>query len=264
MNRLFPTGILGLILSLGVMSGFVSADKPLRTVKNHSFGAGETLKYKIHYGFITAAEGVVEIDRALHRVNNRPCYRVNVLGKTVGSFDFFLRIRDHFRSYIDTSAIVPHRFQETKEEGKYRKKETIDFNHTLNLATVNSKSHKVPENVQDIVSGAFYLRTLHLDNYRNGDEIRVKGFFDEEVYDLTVFYMGKETVETKAGKFRAHRLVPKMPDNKLFRGENSISLYLSDDRNKIPVLIKAEMFVGSVLVDLYHHNGLRHNLNVVK
>jgi hypothetical protein len=264
MNTLLPALLGGLLLTFVLMSGFAPADRPLRTVKNQSFGTGETLKYKVHYGFITAAEGVIDIDHVLHRVNNRPCYRVNVFGKTVGSFDFFLRIRDNFRSYIDTTAIVPHRFQQNKEEGRYRKKETIDFDHTRNLATVNNNSHKVPENIQDVVSGVFYLRTLDLDNYRSGDVIRVKGFFDEEVYDLTVFYMGKETVDTKAGKIRAHRLVPKMPNNKMFRGENSISLYLSDDKNRIPVLVKAEMFVGSVLLDLYQHSGLRHQLNVVK
>ncbi|CAN5921482.1 DUF3108 domain-containing protein [soil metagenome] len=265
MKSCYPALYVSLILSVFMLFGFVPADKPLRTVKNQSFRTGETLKYKIHYGFITAAEGIIDIDHNLHRVNNRPCYRVNVLGKTVGSFDYFLRIRDTFRSYIDTTAIVPQRFQQSKEEGRYRKKETIDFDHILNTATVNNNnSHKVPENIQDIVSGMFYLRTLNLDSYRQGDLIKVKGFFDEEVYELTVIYMGKEIADTKVGKIRAHRLVPKLPNNKLFRGENAISLYLSDDKNKVPVLGKAEMFVGSVHLDLYEYTGLRHKLNTVQ
>lgn len=262
MTKFFPALILGLILSGFMISGFVPAEKPIRTIRNNSFNTGETLKYKVTYGFITAAEGVIDVDRNLHRVNNRPCYRVNVFGKTLGSFDFFLRIRDNWRSYIDTAAIVPQRFQQNKEEGKYRKKETIDFDHNANLAHVNDKSYKVPENIQDVVSGVYYLRTLNLDHYRTGDLIEVQGFFDEEVFDLTVMYMGKETVSTKIGNIKAHKLVPKMPDNKLFRGENSISLYLSADKNKIPVLVKAEMFVGSVMLDLYHHSGLRHELNM--
>jgi hypothetical protein len=262
MNALFPAGLLGLIISAFLMLAFISPEKPLRSVKNQSFQTGETLKYKIHYGFITAAEGIIDIDHSLHKVNNRPCYQVNVFGKTVGSFDFFLRIRDNFRSFIDTTAIVPLRFQQSKEEGRYRKKETIDFDPFHNLATVNDKSHKVPEGIQDIVSGIFYLRTLNLSKYHPGELISVKGFFDEQVYDMTVIYSGKEVVNTKAGKINTHRLVPKMPSNKLFRGENSISVYLSDDKNKIPVLVKADMFVGSVLIDLYDYKGLRHPLHM--
>jgi hypothetical protein len=265
MKRIFPVVIVLSLLPLILLLGFVPAEKPLRTLKNQSFKTGETLKYKIHYGFITAAEGIIDIDHNLHKVNNRPCYRVNALGKTVGSFDFFLRIRDNFRSYIDTTAIVPQRFQQSKEEGRYRKKETIDFDHNLNMATVNNNnSHKIPDNIQDIVSGMFYLRTLNLDSYRQGDLISLKGFFDGEVYDLTVIYMGKEIADTKVGKIRAHRLVPQLPNNKLFRGENAISLYLSDDKNKIPVLAKTELFVGSVQLDLYEYNGLRHKLNKVQ
>ena len=80
---------------------------------------------------------------------------------------------------------------------------------------------------------------------------------------MTVTYRGHETVETKAGTFRCIRLSPKMPPNKLFKGENAIGVYLSDDENKIPVLVQAEMFVGSVKLDLYEYRGLRGRLNRV-
>ena len=91
----------------------------------------------------------------------------------------------------------------------------------------------------------------------------MQGFFDEDVFNMDVTYKGREIVETKAGTIRAIRLVPKMPSNKIFKGENAVSVYLSDDRNKIPVLIQAEMFVGSVKVDLYKYKGLRNRLNLV-
>jgi hypothetical protein len=189
------------------------------------------------------------------------------MGRTVGSFDFLLRIRDTWRSYIDTSAILPQRFHRNIEEGNYRKKENVTFDHFRNLAVVESKkidTFKVPDNIQDIVSGFYYLRTLNLDRYKNGDQIRLQGFFDEEVFDFTIVFRGREVVETKAGKIRAFRLVPRMPANKLFDGEDAVSVYLSDDRNKIPVLIQAEMFVGAVKVDLYKANGLKYKLNTVK
>jgi hypothetical protein len=261
MNKILPVLLVGLMLS-----GFIINDS-LRVIPQDSFSAGEVLKYKVHYGFINAAEAVIDVAPEIHTINNRPCYKANVMGKTIGSFDFLLRIRDTWRSYIDTSAILPQRFHRNIEEGNYRKKENVTFDHYRRLAVVESKrvgTFKIPENVQDIVSGFYYLRTLDLDQYKYGDQIRLQGFFDEEVFDMTIVFRGREVVETKAGRIRAFRLVPKMPANKLFDGEDAISVYLSDDRNKIPVLIKAEMFVGAVKVDLYKANGLKYKLNMVR
>lgn len=259
--------IVPVILILLVAWGFTSKDS-LRRIEQDSFSTGEVLRYKVHYGVINAAEAVIEVGPEIQKVNNRPCYKANVFGKTIGSFDYFLRIRNTWRSYIDTSAIVPQLFHRNIEEGKYRKKENVTFDHYRNIVTVEDKkgtdTFKVPANVQDIVSGFFYMRTLPLDKYKIGDVIRVQGFFDDEVFDFNVVFQGRETVETKFGKIRAFKLVPKMPKNKLFSGEDAISVYLSDDKNKIPVLIKAEMFVGSVKVNLFQSSGLKYKLNVVK
>ena len=91
MNKIFLVLILGLVLS-----GFLTKDS-LRVVPQDSFSAGEVLKYKVHYGFINAAEAVIDIAPEIHTINNRPCFKANVMGKTIGSFDFLLRIRDTWR-----------------------------------------------------------------------------------------------------------------------------------------------------------------------
>ncbi|GAA4011658.1 hypothetical protein GCM10022408_25150 [Hymenobacter fastidiosus] len=244
-----------------------------RTVSNSSFARGEVLQYKVHYGLINAAEATIEVANDIHRVNERPCYKATVTGKTTGSFDFFMRVRDTWRTYIDTTSILPQKFFRNIEENNYRKKETIDFDHAKHTAQVETRkktrdnvrqeTFKVPDNVQDMVSGFYFLRTLNYDNRRVGDVIRVQGFFDNQVFTMDVIYKGREIVETKAGNIRAIKLVPKMPSNRLFRGENALSVYLSDDRNKIPVLIQAELFVGAVKVDMYKYQGLKSRLNLV-
>jgi hypothetical protein len=168
---------------------------------------------------------------------------------------------------------MPQKFFRNIEENNYRRRETVDFDHFKDIAQVerhgkdkNKVKHgtyKVPDNVQDIVSGFYYLRTINYDQRRIGEVIRLQGFFDEEVFSMDIIYKGRETVSTKAGTIRAIKLVPRLPSNKLFKGENAISVYLSDDRNKIPVLIQAEMFVGAVKVDMYKYQGLKTRLNLV-
>lgn len=262
MKRLLPA----IVLVLLVLSGFAYKES-LRSIPNESFSTGELLKYKVHYGPINAAEAVIDIAPTLHRVNDRPTYKATVYGKTSSSFDLFIRIRDTWQSYIDTAAILPHRSFRNIEEGSYRKRETVDFDHLTNTAQVEMKkknkdkrqsTHKIAPGAQDIVSGFYYLRTLNYDKFKVGDKFTVKGFFDEENFDMVVTYQGRETINTKAGSFRAIKLVPSLPKNKLFKGEDAVTVYLSDDKNKVPVLISANMFVGSVKVDLYEHQNLKH------
>ena len=243
----------------------------VRNIPQSSFGRGETIKYTVHYGLINGGEATVETGGSLEHVNSRPCYKATVSGRTTGSFDFFLRIRDQWRAYIDTTSILPLRAQREIAEKNYRKKETIDFDHLRDMAEVVDHSHenarstvKVANNTLELVSGFYYLRTINFDRMRVGDVVRMPGYFDGDNFVLDVVYKGRETVETKAGDVRTFKLVPKMPNNKLFRGENAISVFLSDDGNKIPVLFQAEMFVGTVKVDMVSYRGLKWRLNMAK
>jgi hypothetical protein len=89
------------------------------------------------------------------------------------------------------------------------------------------------------------------------DTIKINAFFEDKLYDFKIKYVGKTKIDTKFGDIQVIKLVPIMPDNQLFNGENSISVFLSDDKNKIPVRMQAEMFVGSVKVDLVKYSGLK-------
>lgn len=242
------------------VSSFIGTDT-YRKINNSSFEAGEELQFRVHYGFINAGEATIDIGKTLYKVNDRVCYRVNVFGRSVGAFDMVLRIRNTYRSYIDTTAIIPHRFYVNIQEGKYRKEENVYFDHHKHKVKSEekdeSKEFDVPKNVQDIISGYYFLRTVDFSRLRVGDTVKVNAFFDDEVYDFKVKYRGKGEVETKFGKIKAIKITPVMPANKLFDGDGSIRVWLSDDANKIPVKVEADMFVGKVELDLKKYKGLK-------
>lgn len=247
----------------------LSADNTYRHIKNDSFNKGEVLEFRCHYGFFNAGVGKVEVSQKLYKINDRICYKVKVSGKTTGAFDLFLRIRDTWISYIDTASMFPHKSFRNIEEGRYRLNETVYFdqeNHTLEVAEKDEerKFYNVPENVQDIISAYYYLRTLDFDKFNIGDTITMNAFLEDEIYIFKVRYMGKGKVKNKLGKFGAIKLIPVMPENDLFEQGGSIRIWLSDDKNKIPIKIEADMFVGSVELDLKKYKGLRNQLNVIK
>ncbi|MTI21056.1 DUF3108 domain-containing protein [Fulvivirga sp. RKSG066] len=256
------------LIYLFIITLLFSFDSPpngaFRHIKHRSFKKGEYIKYKAHYGFVNAAEGEMIISDKTHIINGRSCYKIDVYGRSIGMFDLFLRIRDNWGSYIDTSAIFSHKFYRKIEEGKYRKHEIVDFDqhkHRASVVTYDNKKEtwrpaekfKVPNNVQDMVSGYYYLRTLNFDTLQVGDIIKVDAFFDDEIYDFNIRYVGKDVLKTKLGKINSLILSPIMPENSLFDGENSIKVWISDDLNKVPLKIKAEMFVGAVEIEIMEY-----------
>lgn len=261
------TGI-GVVVLIELIISAFSAKDAYRRVSNTSFGPGEHLEYRVHYGFLNAAEATVDVSPTLYKVNDRPCFRVNVHGRTVGAFDLVTRIRDTWRSYIDTTAIVPHKFYRNIQEGNYRKEESVTFDHRNNLVRAEDEdekgSYKVPDNVQDIISGYYFLRTIDFNRLSVGQSIDVPAFFDEEVYNMRVRYRGKETIRTRHGRINVIKLNPILPANKLFKGEDAIRIWVSDDANKVPVKVEAELMVGAMEMDLKRHRGLKQDLRFYK
>ncbi|MEY4931479.1 MAG: hypothetical protein RI909_2203, partial [Bacteroidota bacterium] len=125
------------------------------------------------------------------------------------------------------------------------------------------KFYPTPAHVRDMVGGFLYLRVIDFSKYKKGDTLAISGFFEDTPYNLKIIYFGKEKVETEIGIIPCLKLVPVMPDNKIFDGENSITCWLSDDKNKIPVKIQAKMFIGTTGVDLIRFSGLRNQLRVL-
>lgn len=239
-----------------------------------AYGPKEALLYRLHYGFITAGEARIEVDPTLYMINNKVCYKTAVIGTTTGSFDVAMHVQDQWISYIDTASKIPQRSMRDIIENNYRLKELVMFDYKNNKANVIRESGKelskstaqytISNNLQDIVSGAYYLRTLDYSKMAVGTQINMKAFFEDKLYDFTVRYAGKETVHTKHGYISAIKIQPVMPDNEMFDGGNSIRMWLSNDANKIPVKIEADMFVGKVEVELKSFSGLKHPIVFTK
>jgi hypothetical protein len=255
-----------LFAALLLLGGWWNED--YRIIENHSFEAGEHLEYRVHYGFINAAEAVVHIDNRIQKINNRPCYNVKVTGRTTGAFDLVSKVRDTWQSYIDTLAIVPQQFYTNKREGSYKNVERLVFDHANNQVQRiqlddNSKTqnYNVPNNVQDVISGYYYLRTLDFDKIKPGQIITIKAFFEGDLYDMRMKYAGREQIKTKFGTCKVLKINPILPKNSFFEDENSIRIWVSDDTNKVPLKVEVELKIGHLAMELKKYSGLKSPLN---
>jgi hypothetical protein len=226
---------------------------------------GERIAYRVHYGILNAAEAIVETDSKIHTVNNRPCYRAVVSGRTTGFIGWVAKVEDTWQSWIDTTTYLPYQFYMKKQEAKYHTAQKYVFDQTANLVhqydlekpTQEKKTQKVPPQIQDVVSFSYLMRNLDYSKMKPNEVASAKAFFEGQIYDVKVRYRGKEEIKTKFGKIKTFRLNPFLPKTELFDNQEPIKIWVSDDLNKIPVRIEVELKIGSLKMDLREYSGLK-------
>src|SRR5204862_2684464 len=127
-------------------------------------------------------------------------------------------------------------------------------------AITNDGVFKVSDCVQDVLSAVYYARNIDFNSYKPGDKIPFSVFLDNELYEMYIRYVGKETVKTKYGKFKAIKFKPLLIKGTLFEGGEKMTVWVSDDANHVPVRIESPIVVGKVKVDMMSSKNLRYPL----
>jgi len=232
-----------------------------RTVKNTSFAVGEKLTYRLHYGILDAAIATLEVKDTDKKVHGRSLIRVVAKGKSIGSFDWFFKVDDHYESYIDEKALIPWVFIRRVDEGGYKIKQDYTFIQNKGKVKEGDKEYKAPYNVQDMISSYYYARTLDFTNAKKGDVFEFDSFVDGETYPLKIKFLGRETIKIKSGKYKALKFCPVVQTERIFKHEDDLTVWISDDANKIPLLAKAKILIGSIKMELSDYEGLRNEIS---
>jgi hypothetical protein len=262
---LFRLGIFWPILLFCLMSSAQASGQELRRVENTAFSPGEKLVFRAYYtsaftGNVTAGEASLEILQTPQNIGGRTTMPVIGLMRTRGLFNLFFRVNNRFETYIDRSAIAPLLFIRRVEEGKYRKSQDVMFNHYDKVAVSNTGTVPIPSYVQDIISAFYFARTYQFENPKIGDEFNVDFFLDDSVYVTRIVFDGYERINTRLGTFNTLRFKPMVLKGKVFSQPYPMTLWISDDKNRVPLMVESGLVVGSVRLELSEYQGLKNPL----
>lgn len=231
-------------------------------VRNSAFQTGEVITMRVFYNaagmYIGAGEAT--FTTSLERFNGKATYHCLGEGKTYSFFDNFFKVRDRYESYIDTSSMLPVKFIRNVDEGGYKIYNNVTFNHGSGTTVSTNGVFKTPGCIQDVVSAIYYARNINFARYKPGDKIPFNMFLDDEVYQLYIRYLGKETVKTRYGKFKAVKLKPLLIKGTIFEGGEKMTVWVSDDPNHLILRVESPISVGSIKVDMYGYKNLRYPL----
>jgi len=240
------------------------------TQREDAFDTGEYFKFRIHYGIVNAGYATLEVKEAT--INNKKVFHAVGKGYTTGMSKFFFKVEDLYESYFDKETGNPYRYIRKIDEGGYTKNQEGIFNQKENRILVKDYKHKSEktlvinnDDVQDIVSSFYYLRNHpNIDQLKSGESIGIDMFFDDEITKFKLKYVGRQDITTKFGTVSCMIFKPLVQTGRVFKEEEGLTLWISDDNNKVPVRIKADLAVGSLKADLDEYKGLKNPFKVKK
>jgi len=227
-----------------------------------SFQRGEYLKYKIQYGLLNAGFSTLEIQNP--QVKNDSLIHAIAKGWTTGMVKFLFRVEDSYESYFDENSMRPKHFIRKVDEGGYTQDKEIYFDFDKHQAKVinhkkdEENSYFIQNNVQDMISSFYYMRNIDFTHLKENDSIDVNMFFDGKMNPIKLVILSRETIKTNFGHINTIKIRPLVQKGRVFKDEENVTLWISDDLNKIPVKIKASLLVGSAKAELIEYNGLVH------
>ncbi len=232
-----------------------------RKIDNRAFDVGEKLRFKVYYqsfltGKVNAGTATLEVKNTNRKFHRREVFHIVGNGKSNPAFDMFFKVRDRYETYMDKDALIPHLFIRRTREGGYTKNDDVYFDHENGIATSSRTTKSITPNIQDIISAVYYMRTINFDDARVGQNFSVDFFLDDSAYVSVIQFVGREVVEIELGIFHCLAFKPMVATGEVFSNPYPMKLWVTDDKNKLPILAKSEVIVGSVVMELTDFSGL--------
>ncbi|HSN49692.1 MAG TPA: DUF3108 domain-containing protein [Bacteroidales bacterium] len=243
---------------------------------NNAFSPGEKISYDISYnwGPIWVDAGLVTFSIGKEIYNGKDAWHLQSVGKTYSSYDFLFKVRDYYDAWVDPSTFKFHEFRRMVYEGGYSLINNMKYDHKKELIYSTTKSNNNPVRFDtlkgsacafDMVSAVYFVRTLDISVIQKDIKTPVSVLIDDNIYDIYIRYLGKEIVQNKDGKrYNCVKFSARMVEGTIFRGDEDVMVWVTDDSNKIPVYIEAKILVGTVKAYLKDVKGLRTPLKPVK
>lgn len=233
-----------------------------------NYQAGEFLKYRIHYAGLNAGFATINVKNA--KLNGQDHFHVVGEGSSSGAVRALFKVDDRYETYIRKSDYFPSKFIRNVYEGGYKRHEEYTYDRGKGLVYVNDirigekRTLTVNTSIKDIL-GAFYsLRNADNTKLKTGDFLSENIFMSDEVFPFKLKIMGRERKKTKFGTINTIKIQPYVQSGRIFKASESVTMWVTDDDNLVPVQIKAGLMVGSLKADLYEYKNIKSPLKFTK
>lgn len=259
---------IALIIVLGISGGRATAQALSCEYENHTFSYGERITYKVYYNWKAVWMGAGTVDFTVDQgfIDGSEMYSIKASGKTYRTYDFFFKVRDTYETYLDANTLQSRRFVRNVNEGGFLIYNNYEFDRDDATVVASRKSGKqtqvkvdtfeINPCTQDLVSAVYQARLIDFAAYKPGERIPTEIFIDDELFPLAVQYLGKERITVDGKTWNCIKFSPQLVKGNYFDTEDGMTIWVSDDGNRIPIMIESPLTVGSVKAVISKYKGL--------
>jgi len=207
------------------------------------FEVGETLRFSLQWGPIKAGTAVLAVE-GIERVGAHECYRFASTARSLPFFSTFYKVEDRIESYADTRTMITRRTVKRLREGDYRLDQDIAWDHDHEVVRyADGATHDLVRGARDVLGAMYYVRALPL---AVGDSIPIDTHDNKKSYPLLINVLREETIDTPVGRFHCWVVEPELQTSGLFRRSGSLTVWLTHDEHRMPVMMQSKIKVGAV------------------
>jgi hypothetical protein len=231
---------------------------------------GERLVYDVTWMGIKAGQATLEV-RGVVLVNGQPAYHLVTTARSTPFISAFYRVDDRNESYLGVSPLQALRFEKHLREGRYRHSSFTSYDHDGKVAHYrNLDFNPVPKGITDLAEAEKYsaytqeefplspgaLDELSILYYVRGQPLvpghpmQAKVFSNRKNWEVEVRVLGRETLDTGLGRRDTLKVEPLLKFEGIFQQKGRVIVWLTDDADRIPVLMKSEIIIGSFVATL--------------
>ena len=237
---------------------------------------GEKLHYRLSYRaalFPNTEVAKVSIHTTETTLDGQPAYKVHGIGETAKAFNWIFPVRDIYTIWVDPATLRTRRFDSDIKEGSYTRRSTFIYDwHNNKVHTrwrkreqaEQLRTMEITEQCMDAISLYFNMRSVDDSLIRDGYAEDLGLVLEDTLQYLKFRYEGREVKKIKhLGKFNTLKFRCKIAtsDGYAFKDGTEFEVWISDDKNKIPLYIKSPIRVGSVQAYLSSYEGLFYPLD---
>lgn len=256
MKRLISIALLFVSLPLLFASG---------QAKVKPFKAGEELRFRAYYhswvGNMTAGYATMRVGYAMQNVSGSPAYHVKMEGNSTKAFNWFFQVTERFETWLGKDDLMPLKYSRRSREGKFKKDEDYTFDRKRGVATSTRARTPISPKTHDIISALFYARSLDFSRAKKGQIFPIEFIYDDEISTSHIRFEGRDTIQLSSGKYACLVLRPSVLKGNVFDEDYPMTVWVSDDANKLPLLAESKVIVGTVRLELIGFQNLAHPLS---
>jgi hypothetical protein len=238
--------------------------------KNKTFKDGEDISFTVWYklGFIWLEAGKARFVSDSTTYNNKPAWHIKSYGTSLEDWDNYFKVRDYYEVYMEQELLRPLEFTRKTNEAGWAVYENFKFDHQNQTVYSITEHNKKPRTfdtlamkacAQDLLSAIIYARNFDYQSVSVNQKVPMMIIMDAEFYPLYLRYLGKEQIEDRNNnKYNCLKFKVMLVEGTMFNAGENMTVWVTDDGNRVPVLIQADILIGSIKAYLTSYKNLKH------